>query len=255
MSWLGRLLSQFDPTRKKSFVAGIGRQIDPTNRNSLVGKVAPFAVGAIPGIGLPLAAGLGAGLRASQAVGRGAGIGEIAGSALRGGVEAGMTRGIARAVMPGTFAPSTAIPGAPAALDMTALGNEAVAAANAPFAAAPASVMPAGGGGLTGIGARALGQTGGGIVPGAIKPAVDTIGKPGQGWLAGLGRRLTSPEVLAAGLQTGANIYGAGQIGAAEDQRLAWERARAEREANRIGFDEWKRRRDAARIGGTPTPV
>ena len=56
-----RGLRQLDPTLKSSAMAGIGRQLDVTNKNSIAGKVAPYAVGLIPGIGLPLAAGLGAG--------------------------------------------------------------------------------------------------------------------------------------------------------------------------------------------------
>jgi hypothetical protein len=225
-------LRELDPTRKASAMAGIGRAIDPTNKNSIVGKLAPYAVGLIPGIGLPLAAGLGAGIRGAQAVGRGEDLGGIAGSALRGAGEAGITRGIARAVMPGTFAPS-----APSAVGGGAMAGLPAATTNlAP--AASASAMPSGMN-LTAIGSR-------------LATGADTI-KPGTSFLSGLGRRLTSPEVLTAGLQTGANIYGASQLGAAEDERLAMEREEVERRRRRVPFDVWQARRNSARIGGTPT--
>jgi hypothetical protein len=99
---------------------------------------------------------------------------------------------------------------------------------------------------LTGIGSR--------LVAGAdaVKPAADMV-KPGTSFLSGLGSRLTHPTVLAAGLQTGANIYGASQLGAAEDERLAMEREEVERRRRRVPFDVWQARRNSARIGGTPT--
>jgi len=217
MSWLSRFVSQFDPTRKKSFVSGIGRQLDITNKNSLAGKVAPYAVGAIPGIGLPLAAGLGAGIRGAQAVGRGENLGGIAGSALRGAGEAGLTRGIARAVMPGTFAPKA---------PLASIGQVAALPPAPSMAGVQEGIrnlpMPTGAVGIAAPGAV------GGI---AGKAA---LGLGGKSVLGGIGRSLTSAPVIAGALGAGANIYGAQQTGKAMDAQIA---AEAQAARDRLALD------------------
>jgi hypothetical protein len=250
-----RGLRQLDPTLQSSAVRGIGRQLDVTNKNSIAGKVAPYAVGLIPGVGLPLAAGLGAGLRTAQGIGRGASIGEIAGDALRGAGEASLTRGIARMAMPGTFAPSSVASGIAPAPGTGALasgprldvplnsaaswspGEAANIAANSVVPAAP--VLPA----MPTM--TALPMT----APGATAAA-------GRGTLSGIGSFLTrQPTTIPSILGTGAQIYGASQLGAAEDERLRMEREQFDEEkkrrAGRIGFSEWQRRRTAP--GGAPT--
>ena len=68
--------------------------------------------------------------------------------------------------------------------------------------------------------------------------------------LSGIGSFLTrQPTTIPSLLGTGASIYGASQLGAAEDERLAMEREQYEderrRRGNRITFTEWKRRQAA----------
>ena len=125
-----RGLRQLDPTLKSSAMAGIGRQLDVTNKNSIAGKVAPYAVGLIPGIGMPLAAGLGAGLRASQAVGRGE-YGDIIGDAAMGALQGGGTQ-----LASGLFRPG--VPSVPT----TGMPNMAVESANAVSAAGGIPAAP-----------------------------------------------------------------------------------------------------------------
>ena len=270
-----RGLRELDPTRKASAMAGIGRAIDPTNKNSIVGKLAPYAVGLIPGIGLPLAAGLGAGFRTVQGIGRGAGIGEIARDAAGGAMAAGTVRGIARAVMPGTFAPTSAVPGiAPtpgtglpsipgggppdvSALDLSTMPSVPGAPAITALPAAPAMPMFPSPSTITMPGMEATsvgGPTISNLVGGGAREMVKQGAK--RSTLSGIGSFLTrQPTTIPSILGTGAQIYGASQIGAAEDERLRMEREQFDEEkrrrAGRIGFSEWQRRRTAP--GGAPT--
>ena len=246
-SLVRRGVRELDPTRKASAMAGIGRQLDVTNKNSLAGKIAPYAVGAIPGIGMPLAAGLGAGLRASQAVGRGD-YGDIMGDALKGAGQASLVRGVAQGLMPGTFAAKAPVGGvAPPASELFSAGAPA----------SPTATIPPVGGWDSGL------SLGGGAAPSAgINPLPLDLARtgsgvaPGGGTLGGIGRFLTrQPTTIPSILQTGASMYGASQTGAAEDERLRMERERydeeRQRRANRIGFDAWRRRRTAQ--GSAPT--
>ena len=253
MTWLSKFGRFIDPTRKKSFTAGALRQLDPTNKNSFVGKVAPYAVGAIPGIGAPLAMGLGAGLRASQAVGRGEDLGTIAGSALQGAGEAGLTRGIARAVMPGTFAPQAPLTGigrVAAAPDAFALTPGMAPGAYPPYVAPQVAAI---GGDLTTMAANLPSAA---SIPGAagaplsaLPPATTPPPPPNRNFLTGIGDVLLGTGKNRTGIAPligeGAKVYGAYQTGRAEDAALA----QREEEFNRTHmpraqtFDEWKRLR------------
>ena len=66
--------------------------------------------------------------------------------------------------------------------------------------------------------------------------------------MSGIGRFLTSqPTTIPAILQAGTGMYGASQMGKAEDARLKMEQDQYDEEkkkrANRIGFDDWRARR------------
>jgi len=223
-------LRELDPTRKASAMAGIGRALDVTNQNSLAGMIAPYAVGAIPGIGMPLAMGLGAGLRASQAVGRGD-YGDIVGDALKGAGQAGMVQGIAQTAMPGTFAakaPTLApVPGSPSS-----------------FPAGPRLDVPLNNPSFSGLTGTVAQET----AP-ALSSTAQSLGpSAGHSALSGIGSFLTrQPTTIPSILSAGANIYGASQVGAAEDARLKMEQEQYDEEekkrANRIGFDAWRAQR------------
>ena len=259
---VGSALRELDPTRKASAMAGIGRALDVTNKNSLAGKIAPYAVGAIPGIGMPLAMGLGAGLRASQAVGRGD-YGDIVGDALKGAGQAGMVRGIAQTAMPGTFAakaPTLApVPGSPSSfpagprldvpLNNVSSWSPEEAANIAANSIPPAPALPS----IAAPPVRGLApfSLGGGAAPSA--PLVNAAVPPPPTFLQGLGRAVTGGVKGAGGIaplvSAGAQVLGAHQLGQAEDERLAMEREQYEEEkrrrGNRITFAEWKRRQNA----------
>jgi uncharacterized membrane protein YebE (DUF533 family) len=96
----------------------------------------------------------------------------------------------------------------------------------------------------------------------AAPPVTDTLG-PRKSPLKAIGNALSSGLKTAGKVATkaggiaplvsaGAQMYGAYQLGQAEDQRLAMEKEQFDTEQakqkNRIGFSEWKRRR-----GVTPT--
>lgn len=260
-SVIRRGLRELDPTRKASLAAGIGRALDVTNKNSIAGKIAPYAVGLIPGVGLPLAAGLGAGVRASQAIGRGEDLGGIAKGAVGGAITGGGTQMLASTLMPGTFAPGSVPPAPVAGMPNMALesGNALNAASGGmplsqslnTVANATAPLAPAGS--LAGDVATSR------IAPSMLNSAVATTpasAASSVGRLGGIGGFLTrQPTTIPAILQAGTGMYGAYQTGKAEDARLRMEQEQYERqkakEKNRIGFDEWRRRRSIYQAPGS----
>ena len=232
MTWLSKFGRFIDPTRKKSFTAGVLRQVDPTNANSLMGKVAPYAVGAIPGIGAPLAMGLGATLRASQAAGRGEYLGTIAGSALKGAGEAGLTRGLVRGVS--GIGRGAAAPPAPAgygANEATFLGQDVAGgmATTGPAAAPGATVSP--------------------VATGAAKVAPGATNAGRGGLLRGIGTwAQKNPELAVGALSTAANVYGASQEGAAMDRELALREEEMNRRYHpRVPYNQWDAERQRLR--------
>jgi hypothetical protein len=128
-----------------------------------------------------------------------------------------------------------------------------------------------GGQAIRGVGTSLLGGGAASAAPGAAAGGAATTpalagalpgmasAAPSTGILSGIGSfAAKNPSLVAAGLGAGASIYGASQMGKADDAQAAIAQqaaddasAESQRRLNRVGFDEWKRRRTAP--GSLPT--
>jgi len=185
-------------------LAGTASQTHKDWTGGTLAKLAPAAAAFIPGVGLPLAMGIGAGMGAAE---RATGVtkGNILGGAVEG---AGM-----------------------------AAGGEAIGSL------AAGSTLPVAGT-----------TTATKVVPRTLASRVGRIPMAVGSYL------VKNPEMGAAALATGANIYGAHQMGEAEDRRLELEGQQLAnqtletrvRTAPRKPFDLWREQRQRRLLGGSP---